>query len=79
MKQRHSSQKALAATQRFAVQVDFAPAAWKRAQVAKLALFLLWDLAARGCKQGEKYLDHRCWGVDRSLAAKHFPRLLAEG
>ena len=73
MKQRNSSEIALAATERLAVPIEFAPVALKRAQVAKLALFQLWDLAARECKQGEKCLGHQFWGVDRSLAAKHFP------
>ena len=79
IKQRHFSEKALAATERWAVRVDFVPVAWKRAQVAKLALFLLWDLAARECKQGEKCRGRRCWEVDRPLAQKHFPLLAQEG
>ena len=77
--QPHSSEKYLAATEGLAGSIDFAPFAWKPAAVAKLALFLLWDLAARECKQGEKCLGHRFWGVDRSLAAKHFPQLAPEG
>ena len=76
--QPHSSEKYLAATEGLAVPIDFAPFAWKLAQVEKLALFQLWDLAARECKQGEKCLDHRFW-VDRSLAAKHLPQLAPEG
>ena len=77
--QPHSSETYLAATEGLAGPIDFAPAAWKRVPVAKLGVFQLWDLAARECKQGEKCLDHRFWGVDRSLAAKHFPQLAQEG
>jgi hypothetical protein len=79
MNQPHSSEKYLAPTEGLAVPIDFAPVAWKPVPVAKLALFLLWDLAARECKQGEKCLGHRFWGVDRSLAAKHFLQLAPEG
>ena len=77
--QPHSSEKYLAATEGWAGPIDFAPFAWKRDPVAKLAVFQLWDLAARECKQGEKCLGHRFWGVDRSLAAKHFHQLAPEG